>query len=889
MSDNSYLNEIKSTAIRNGRLAMASERFFAAAREIEGLQVMAIEHVAARLAGGMLEMVDIVSLREFVAEVLPNVDMGELKDIQALPGTAKAAATSLMKFWMSGIDPETVKHHPRMQAILALEEAVLERMPANMKRPVDLRDLAVKRAHLSARIFGQITIKGMTNLHPVWQSLILTIAEHQPERKPVIWEAGPRGTPEWLSDKIKVVRSFPTTPESAAVTCANARHEVVEAIRWVRQLMINGVDGSDIAIATTSTSAYDDIFTSAAAEASLKIHLVHGMSSIHSADGQACAALADILLRGISQKRVRRLIELCRKSTGRISGLPDDWMHHLKQDASLTTYERWVGALQKQSDATVRERLLPFVKLLTGGVEHAAEIGEAVLSGKALDIWKRALRDGPAHALDKTIPAIRVIDDLNPLLHPCFMSAENLASSPRSHVRLIGMTSHAWPRFDGEDALISDHVIQSDLLNPMPLHQLDEADWTTICATSRSLTMSWPRRDGDGRKCEPSGLLPAIVLKNAVELGRSRIAENTMSEGDRLFCRPEEFAALPFAQRANSVISNWYSPDWTEHDGIVKENHPRIIATLSKVQSATSLRKLLRDPISFVWQYCLGFRAPEYEDEPLLVDARQFGNLLHAILQQAVESLEEQGGFQAATRLELASAIKRARILVAQKTATEQPIPPELIWHQTLERAQKMAEQALTFDFEPLPGQVTYCEIPFGNEVKNIRNGVPLFANCMVKIPGTDIHVEGVLDRLTLSENMETARIVDYKTGKTPKDLDSIRLKGGEELQRPIYYTAVKTLVETVKDVEAGLFYLTSGKYAAADDMDALVSDMALYVQSAANYLMSGLAVPGKGAEDTFNQQLFALPANAGATYLPKSLSTSETRTPALVQLWSEK
>lgn len=889
MSDNSYLNEIKSTAIRNGRLAMASERFFAASQEVEGLQVMAIEHVAARLAGGLLEMVNIVSLREFVADVLPHVDMGELKGIQTLPGMAKAAASSLMRFWMSGIDPDTVRHLPRMQAILALEEAVLERMPAYMKRPVDLRDLAIKRAHLSARIFGQITIKGMTDFHPVWQPLLLAIAEHQPERKPLTWEAGPRATPDWLSDKVRITRTHPVIPETTAITCANARHEVLEAIRWVRQLMIEGVDGSEIAIATTSTSAYDDIFTSAAAEASLKIHLVHGISSIHTVEGQTCAALADILLRGISQKRVRRLIDLCRKSADLIIGLPEDWTHHLKQDASLTTYERWDAALKKQSATPVRERILPFISLLTGGVERADEIGEAVLSGKALDIWQRALRDGPAHALDKTIPAIRVVDDLNPLLHPCFMSAENLASSPRSHVRLIGMTSHSWPRFDAEDALIPDHVIPSDELNPMPLHIMDEADWKTICTTTRKLSLSWPRRDGDGRRCEPSGLLSALDLEKAIELGRSRIAENTMSEDDRLFCRPEEFSTLPFATRANSVIANWYSSEWTEHDGIVSENHPRIIATLGKVQSATSLRKLLRDPIAFVWQYCLGFRAPEYEDEPLLVDARQFGNLLHAILQQAVDVLEEQGGFLSVSRPELLAAIKMARISVALKTATEQPIPPDLIWKQTLDRAQKMAEEALTFDFAPLPGQTTFCEVPFGNEEKNFRNGVQLFANCMVKIPGTEIFVDGIIDRLDLSGDRKIARVVDYKTGKTPKDLDAIRLKGGEELQRPIYHFAVKTLIETVETVEAGLFFLSSGQYASADDVDALISEIALYVQSASNYLLSGLAVPGKGANDAFNQHLFALPANAGATYLPNSLSNSETRMPALVQLWSEK
>ncbi len=344
-----YLDILKSTVIVNGRLAINTERYATAIRNEDARQVMAIEHVAARLAGGMLQMIDILTLRQLVAEVVQDIDLGELNAIKTLPGFAKAAAASLMKFWMSGLEPQAIKASRRMDAILQLEETVLERMPLHLKRPVDLRNLALERAHLGGRILGRITIKGMTDLHPVWRPIIEALAKHSNPATPLEWEAGPRRKPDWVvqNNNIKVITGSPQQPSQTAITCANARHEVVEALRWVRKLLLQGVDGADIAIATTNTDSYDDIIAAAAEEAEIDIHIAHGISCIHRAEGQKCAALADILLRGLSQKKVRRLVDLCKMDSELLRGLPDDWSRHLKAEAALTTMDRWDALCQR--------------------------------------------------------------------------------------------------------------------------------------------------------------------------------------------------------------------------------------------------------------------------------------------------------------------------------------------------------------------------------------------------------------------------------------------------------------------------------------------------------------------------------------------------------------
>src|SRR3546814_1571858 len=51
---------------------------------------------------------------------------------------------------------------------------------------------------------------------------------------------------------------------------------------------------------------YDDHFLALRADANLDLHFVHGVKVTATREGQAAAALADILVRGLSQTRMRR-------------------------------------------------------------------------------------------------------------------------------------------------------------------------------------------------------------------------------------------------------------------------------------------------------------------------------------------------------------------------------------------------------------------------------------------------------------------------------------------------------------------------------------------------------------------------------------------------------
>jgi hypothetical protein len=888
MQPASHLRHLKSTLIVNGRMALRTERLAAARAGAMGTQVMTVEHAAARLAGGFLQIIDLATLRGLINDIILDTDLGELNPMRGRPGMPNACASTLMKYWLSGIAPEGYSGNGRIRAILALEEAVMEVMPKNLMRPADLVSLAVSRIEHAPMIFGEVVFRNMTELHPVWRSLFDAFASVLP----VTWDAGPRDLPEFVKRRRDIKRhtSKPLTPPITSVSCASERHEVVEAVRWVRETILSGVSPDQIAVATVSMQTYDDLVASVVAETDAPIHMTSGIPALLTVHGQTAAALADAMLRGISQKRICRLFSLMGPGQGVLIELPNDWEASLPPDASLTTVLRWKKALERRpSTAPLADTIIPILDLISKGPQKAAEIGEGILWPDAHALWSRALKDGPATALDRTLKALKVDDRSSPLTSACFMTAEDLAASPRSHVRLIGLTSRNWPRHQTEDALIPRHIVPSDVLDPMPLARVDRIDYQTIMSTTAEMiVLSWPRRDGKGRDLGVSGLVPKFLRDRTRHLHRSRIARFALSETDRLLSRPDEFKKRPDAQAVIATISDWHSEDVTPHDGLIGADHPRIRAVLANPQSATSLRKLLRDPLGYVWSYALGFEAPEYEDEPLLLDPRQFGNIVHDILRRTVEHLDREGGFTKVSRQRLFKAIEDARLDVGGLVETSQPVPPALIWFQTMDMAETFAKTALA---RPLSEGMTdirsFAEVAFGKEPKWINSDRPWEQDVVVTIPGTDIKVQGVIDRLDIADGGKRSFVVDYKSGKTPASVAKFVLNGGKELQRPIYSFAVKTLLGSDVEVEAALSYPLTGTYAILPEADSALTILAAFIGEAATLLRQGTVTAGIDAEDAYSETKFALPAQADALYLSRKEEARLRTLQPIVGLWS--
>jgi hypothetical protein len=883
---------LRRTIVVHTRLAGHAARVNAARTQSHGLQVLTIDQLAARLAGGFLQRIEDEALQDAVVQTLNSIDLGELETIKNLPGMVRAVIATLEKAWQAHIDLSGYSQHPRLQALAALEQELVRRLSPCMKRAPELVDLAMARIKHAEAIFGPIEVHGHSEMAPVWRPLLEALTTVVP----VTWVAGPRPVPTWLErTKVTVERDVAENPTVTLYSCANPQHEVLEALRWARGLLASGTAKmKEIAIAAASPSAFDDSMMALAREANLPVHFTQGVKALTQREGQTAAALADILVKGLSQERVRRLFALLNIPT--IRDIPRDWARVLPQDAPLSTYERWARAFAQLTADNWPDGIdhsVPILEILASLAEGSAvarDVGEKLLTGAALQLWRRALKEGPAEALPVTLTELRIDDGLEAATSIVWTSAKALASAPRPYTRLIALNSGRWPRGISEDRLIPDHIIPIDVLDPLPIADADRRDFATIRATTaKSVTMSFSRRDVEGRLL---GRSPLVAELPETFLGRGRTPEHAASEPDRLLARPNEFATLPVADSAIKCWHGWHRPDLTPHDGLLGRHHSRIDKILANALSATSLKLLLRDPIRFVWHYALGWKQPEEADEPLTLDALALGSFVHSALERAVNSLESEVGFAKANRQQIETAVSNAITATATEWETEQPIPPPVIWRHTLEMAKDLAITALTWPLAPLPGQTSWTEVPFGagSTPERDRHNLPWSSNQRVEIPGTGLHIRGLIDRLDVAGDRSAARVIDYKTGRLKNKQAGVVIDGGKELQRCLYAFAVKKLLNADAKIEAALLFprAADGDEAlfSLANVDEVTTDLAHFIKLARVNLENGLAFPGKDAADEYNDLAFALPANAKGSYLPRIQPLLKERLGEAAEIW---
>lgn len=891
------------TMVVHNRYAWRSYRAKAAFDGEQGLLLLTMEQLAGRLAGGFLVPIDSDQLKNAVAVAIAE-PLGEFDKIKTLPGFQRAAAASLARAWSAGLTlheeaeaaaDETAK--ARLTSLAALEREVLSRLPNNQVRPRDLVAAASERVEHARTIFGRIEIRGRTEMSPVWRPLLSQIAEHTD----VIWVGEARQIPGWLSEaKLAVKTSAPSEPAVRAVSCASPRHEILEAFRWARQHLTQGAFPQQIAIATASPELWDDHVLALAEAANLPLHFIHGRTALSTAEGQLAAALAELLLRGLSGTRVVRFVALLRTQCKRIQSLPGDWWRALPEDAPLLDANRWASTIaaltpERFSDGKDHRPVLgEIIETLRKGLSEAADIGEGLLEGRSLAVWRKALTEGPPAALDVTLNGLRVDDGVEPGAAIVWGPAAAIAAVPRPFTWLAGLNSRSWPRRAGEDPLLPDHIISAARLVPLPVHEADRRDFRTICnMTEREVVCSRARRDSEGRLNGISPLYPHRL--GETYLAQSREAEHAASASDRLMARPDEFAGMPRAVSALHTWIDWHREEISGHDGLVRANHPLLVRALDRRQSASSLVKLLRDPLGYLWTYGFGWREPEETDEPLTLDALTFGNLLHEILEEAVTQLEGAGatGFAGASSEAIAQAVAQATEIVRTRWDETRPVPPPVVWERKRAEAAELALTALSLDEEALPDQCCWAEIPFGGDPRAEGLGeqalaaLPWDPMVTVAVPGTAVCIGGSIDRLDLAGDRSRARVTDYKSGKLRGRPPQVR--GGGELQRCLYAFAVKVLIDTAPEVEARLLYPRRGNQALAlDDPEGTLERLAQYLAAACALFTEGKALPGPAADERWYDLAFALPGGAKESYLATKLPLAAQALAAVAPLWEE-
>jgi hypothetical protein len=453
------------------------------------------------------------------------------------------------------------------------------------------------------------------------------------------------------------------------------------------------------------------------------------------------------------------------------------------------------------------------------------------------------------------------------------------------------MTTRSWPRRAGEDPLIPSHILPRDVLDPDSITDQDRRAFEIITANAAGgCVLSRSRRNAQGGLLAVSPLVPHSV--HTAVLKRARIPSHAFSETDRLLARPEEAAASPPLAAADVCWRNWRSSAITVHDGRVRAEHPVIARAIDQVQSATSLRLMLRDPLAFVWRYALGWRSLAEDDQPLTLDARAYGELVHELLKRAVDALEPDPGYARAARDEIEAALNAAAAAISAQWPLERSIPPLLLWRHTLDAARELALKALTLDEVFQEGTRSWTELAFGlaEEEADVAADLPWPPTAQVLIPGANVRIRGNIDRLDLNGARNAARVSDYKTGVEPRQADRIVLGRGAELQRVLYALAVRQLLADNPRVVARLVFLGDDQPRPykLPDVDQAIADIGAHVTAAGALLRQGTALPGPDAREDWNDFRLALPA-APATYFQIKQAALGRAFGDFARIWSSR
>ena len=847
------------TIVVQGPLAFRIHRLAAADQGSLGLQLTTLPLLAARLAGGFSRPAQSDEIESSLQSALKLGGFTEIEPLCTLPGMTRASARTLRKVWDADIAIDA-RSEPRLKDIALLEQRVRESLPPGAMVPRELRDHALLRLQHAPGIIGELELDRLLEVPAVWRPLIEALTKVVPVR----WIDPGTNDLGWFKGEI-VTLPHPDASAPIVLTCANPRSEVIEALRWARQLIATGrARAQEIAICAASTDEWDDHLLTLAKGSDLPIHLSNGAPALSTREGQACAALADVLINGLSQDRVRRLFNHAVGRSPYLKNLKWDWAAGINPDAGLFQLEHWKQALANdgRQGRTAEEfaRIEGALELLIQGVKFAEEAGEAFLDPSARLLWQRALKSAPADALDLSLQALRLTDDSEAGTSIVWCPATHLVGAPRPYVWLLGLTSGTWPRRSREDPLLPSHLLSRRLLDPDPIGDRQRRAFDIICTRASSACfISRSRRSAQG------GLLPASPLLTALpqsrDLKRGRIPLHAFSETDRLLARPADAAAHPRIRSALACWMNWTDSKVTAHDGLVREHHSIIQRAIQRTQSATSLARLLRDPLGFVWRYGLGWQVPAMVEEPLSLDARSWGELVHELLRRTVDQLEPSPGYTRATREALEGALRVALSAVREQWPLVRPVPPRLLWQHTLNFAETLALKALTLDEMFQAGTRSWTEVPFGS-AEAVPGDWPWDTTERVSIPGTQVTIRGSIDRLDRNAPGTSIRVTDYKTGSEPPNSGNIVISGGSALQRVVYAIAARQLSPEARRIVARLFYLREGTPKAYElpNVDQTILELAGYVTQACALLNEGKALPGT-KRDEHDEYRIALPA----------------------------
>ena len=391
------------------------------------------------------------------------------------------------------------------------------------------------------------------------------------------------------------------------------------------------------------------------------------------------------------------------------------------------------------------------------------------------------------------------------------MPASALAASPRRFVRLLGLNSSRWPRGISEDRLLSDHIIPTAELDPLPVGARRSAGFRDDPRHHRAPGRPVARATRQRRPAaRPQPAARRARPRRSIS-GATRCRDHAFSETDRLMARPQEFRAIrKRSARRQPAGATGMREEITPHDGLVRADHPLVARHPRRAPSRPArFAALLRNPLGFVWRLwpAAGAR-PKAATNRWCSMRSAMGDLVHMILDRALarpRSDRRTGDRRRANRSQRRR--RRRRASVAADWESERAVPParHLATHARRRASLRRPRAHLSATSVcPAPAPMAKCRSAAPSpSPRRHRPGIARRQrrNSRHRLPDRRLYRSA--RHLRRRPPRACARLQDRPTAaRTPSCSTAAR-----ELQRCLYAFAVKALLGDDVTISASLLY----------------------------------------------------------------------------------
>jgi ATP-dependent helicase/DNAse subunit B len=637
-------------------------------------------------------------------------------------------------------------------------------------------------------------------------------------------------------------------PESTVVSCPGETSEVQEAIR--EALAFVNVDDrtfNDVAILCRSGEQYDTLLHDTLTSLGLKAYFRGGRPLAEQRDARLLLLLLETIRSDFSRAAVMELAcqlgphshwDALSVQLGIVAG-QQQWLTRLEAAASGPVNENYEEDDQRRHQWRQRTagHVLAFVKKLTsllGALPKEAKWGEY---GATLLTAFRAL-GGRSEAVTgcvnslATLGAFRSRVPFDTFAEYCQKSLEEAVDQPEKFqgggvfvgdvmsarglswplVVVLGLVEKRFPRVVREDPLLLDDErarISADLPRKLAGHDEERLLFSLATATAREkLVLSYPRLEPatsrpriasflllehagatsfkalEDKIRDAHGWVPLSVVRNVEEPLNEREFDLGALDSLADTSRYLQHVSSLLAGGVTNARTRWRERALTPYDGVLSGAEPLKLLRerfgLEKlVISATSLEDFFGCPFYYFQKHVLGIEPWEEPEAAVAINALDLGSLYHAVLEEYYKSH---------TRDIVSVAEKHFREF-EQRGVTGYPTVWEI-------KKQIIVEELSAFIERDRAASVGWQPAKFEEEFHGIAVAPP-------------VRLRGKIDRLDLSDDNARARVLDYKTGKQPRDVRNDSLAGGEALQLPLYILAAQQVLPKVAVESASYLYFT--------------------------------------------------------------------------------